>query len=347
MSSETFDCGVDDKYAKKSSGTIESRRRANSHPVIIIDWSGTNTHTNSDLIIDLNGRSRHTKSNPEVIDESGSSIISDRQTNVISKVKSGKRDTSNTQINGTESIPASARKVEPSTYNLQMDTQNTTTSGASKFSSNHGTNYASSSESSVKSEVDIKSIVAPPSFQAYSAQKRNDFTATSRPPVQVMDRSSGYDASRIPSSIFEKPANPLDWSCASNESLFSLNVGNVSFNRDHVFLNYELSMPRGEPQSEDIDVLPETPSFSAKGIHSPTIEEINIVTQSNDEVESLQIYRTSTVSFMLEEMPSKDQYDINGLSRAGSRNSSASPSVEFTLTPITGTSPKQSFAFPA
>ncbi|MED6146834.1 hypothetical protein PIB30_038310 [Stylosanthes scabra] len=289
MSSEAFDCGVDDKYAKKGSGTGESRRRANSHPVIIIDWSGTNTHTNSDIIIDHNGRNRHTKSNPE----------------------------------------------------------NITTSDASEFSSNHGTNYASSSESPVKSKVDNKPIVTPPSFQAYSAQKRNDFPATSRPPVQVMDRSSGYDASRIPSSIFEKPANPLDWSCASNESLFSLNVGNVSFNRDHVFLNYESSTPHGEPQSEDIGVPPETPSFSAKGIHSPTIEEINIVTQCDDDVESLQIYRTSTVSFMLEEMPSKDQYDINGLLRARSRNSSTSMSVEFTLTPITGTSPKQSFAFPA
>ncbi|KAJ6312227.1 hypothetical protein OIU77_013881 [Salix suchowensis] len=58
------------------------------------------------------------------------------------------------------------------------------------------------------------------------------------PPLQVMERAGGYDPLRIPSSIFEKNkgAQPMDWSVASNESLFSIHVGNNSFSRDHALL---------------------------------------------------------------------------------------------------------------
>ncbi|QHO11901.1 hypothetical protein HN51_069598 [Arachis hypogaea] len=348
MSLETFHCGVDDKCAKKSSETSESNRCINSHPVIF-DWRGTNRHTNSNPeIIYRSGRSRHTKSNPEIIDGSESSITSERHTIVISRFKGGKKDTSNTQINGIESISNSARKVD-SSFMLESSSDSSdkvdiTTSSTSKYSSKHGTNYPSSSESFVKSEYGNKLVATPPSFQDYGVQKRNDFPLTARPPIQVMDRSSGYDASRIPSSIFEKPANPLDWSVASNESLFSLHVGNLSFNRDHVFVNYEVSMPHEVPQSGDLSVFMETPSFLAEDIHSPIIEEISNVTQS-DVVESLQIYRTSSASFMIEEIPCTDQYEIKDLSRAESDNSSGSLTVD--LTQITGTTPKQSFSFPA
>ncbi|XP_020517461.1 uncharacterized protein LOC110006424 isoform X2 [Amborella trichopoda] len=43
---------------------------------------------------------------------------------------------------------------------------------------------------------------------------------------------------RIPSSVFArtKSQTPMEWSVASNESLFSFHVGNSSFSRDHVFL---------------------------------------------------------------------------------------------------------------
>lgn len=60
---------------------------------------------------------------------------------------------------------------------------------------------------------------------------------TQSPPIQVMDRHGGFDPTRIPSSVFERstPATPMEWSAASNESLFSIHVGNHSFSRDHVF----------------------------------------------------------------------------------------------------------------
>ncbi|XP_006658487.1 uncharacterized protein LOC102713009 [Oryza brachyantha] len=46
------------------------------------------------------------------------------------------------------------------------------------------------------------------------------------------------DPKRIPSSVFarSKSTTPTDWSVTSNESLFSINVGNASFSKDHLFL---------------------------------------------------------------------------------------------------------------
>ncbi|KAM7267269.1 hypothetical protein ACFE04_009435 [Oxalis oulophora] len=51
----------------------------------------------------------------------------------------------------------------------------------------------------------------------------------------------GYDPNRIPSSVFgSKPAGgTMEWSVASNESLFSIQMGNTSFSRDHVSMLYK------------------------------------------------------------------------------------------------------------
>lgn len=69
----------------------------------------------------------------------------------------------------------------------------------------------------------------------------------SSPPVQMMWRSpDAVDPNRIPSSIFAGPSSPMEWSAASNESLFSIHGGNSSFTRDHVTLmekSGELNLP--------------------------------------------------------------------------------------------------------
>ncbi|CAL9783105.1 unnamed protein product [Musa acuminata subsp. burmannicoides] len=59
------------------------------------------------------------------------------------------------------------------------------------------------------------------------------------PPVQVMERLDVPDTGRIPSSIFTRDRStmtPMEWSVASNESLFSIHVGTCSFSRDHLIL---------------------------------------------------------------------------------------------------------------
>lgn len=62
----------------------------------------------------------------------------------------------------------------------------------------------------------------------------HDMPPTQSPPIQVMDRSGEYDPLRIPSAIFErsKSSTPQEWSAASNESLFSIHIGNNSFSKD-------------------------------------------------------------------------------------------------------------------
>lgn len=67
---------------------------------------------------------------------------------------------------------------------------------------------------------------------------RHGMSPTESPSIQTMERSGGYDPSRIPSAVFErsKSTTPMEWSAASNESLFSIHVGTNSFSRDHLFM---------------------------------------------------------------------------------------------------------------
>lgn len=60
------------------------------------------------------------------------------------------------------------------------------------------------------------------------------------PPMHTMGHPPGYDPNRIPSSIFSsKPNNSgMEWSTASNESLFSIHMGNSSFSRDQFNMMY-------------------------------------------------------------------------------------------------------------
>ncbi|KAJ7978735.1 Homeobox-like protein [Quillaja saponaria] len=66
-------------------------------------------------------------------------------------------------------------------------------------------------------------------------------SATQHPPVQVMERPEDLASSssyRIPSHVFArtKSTTPMEWSVTSNESLFSIHVGNMSFSRDQQYL---------------------------------------------------------------------------------------------------------------
>lgn len=86
---------------------------------------------------------------------------------------------------------------------------------------------------------------------------------TQSPPVQVMDRSGGYEPYRIPSSVFarSKSSSPVEWSIASNESLFSIQLGNNSFSRDHVIMWGDDLLKSEEPRksSELIQLSPQPP----------------------------------------------------------------------------------------
>eukprot|EP00257_Ricinus_communis_P024348 XP_015584532.1 uncharacterized protein LOC8264708 [Ricinus communis] len=88
----------------------------------------------------------------------------------------------------------------------------------------------------------------------------NSIANYSPPTHQVMDRSGGgggHDPSRIPLTIFERiPSSPVDWSAASNDSLFSLQLGrnnSNSFSRDGISSVDELS------KSGDVEVASAPP----------------------------------------------------------------------------------------
>ncbi|KAK4423684.1 hypothetical protein Salat_1951300 [Sesamum alatum] len=54
---------------------------------------------------------------------------------------------------------------------------------------------------------------------------------TQSPPVQMMERPGSFDPHKIPASIFTRQSTS-NWSTESNDSLFSISIGNLSFSRD-------------------------------------------------------------------------------------------------------------------
>ncbi|XP_073274599.1 uncharacterized protein [Primulina huaijiensis] len=65
----------------------------------------------------------------------------------------------------------------------------------------------------------------------------NTVSVTDAPPTQTMEHNPTTSSYRIPSHVFarNKSTAPTDWSVASNESLFSIQMGNMSFTNDHIF----------------------------------------------------------------------------------------------------------------
>uniref|UniRef100_A0A803L9J7 Uncharacterized protein n=1 Tax=Chenopodium quinoa TaxID=63459 RepID=A0A803L9J7_CHEQI len=120
----------------------------------------------------------------------------------------------------------------------------------------HSTTEERISTSSVSSASDIKSAMTDFSFDdtfhidklgkgsfavdseqsdaAPQTTASSDDTSTLEcPPVQVMERPAETSGYRIPSYVFAttKSSHP-EWSTTSNESLFSIHTGNMSFTRD-------------------------------------------------------------------------------------------------------------------
>lgn len=94
----------------------------------------------------------------------------------------------------------------------------------------------------------------------------NPKSAIQNPPVQVMKRAEDPESPsvyRIPSHVFDrsKSNNTPEWSAASNESLFSINVENMSFSRELNWVSGEMNAL--VPQS------PVAPAAVENGSQSP------------------------------------------------------------------------------
>lgn len=130
--------------------------------------------------------------------------------------------------------------------------------------SRHGSSASSSSSSSYHQNLE-------------KSQLNQSSTATEQTPGNEMDGAQEAPAvhvpDRIPSSIFSsKPASPTDWSNASNESLFSIHVGNNSFSRDQFLTLYK----SGELTKLDEQII-------AQGGVLPSLKELDDMAEREDE----------------------------------------------------------------
>ena len=93
----------------------------------------------------------------------------------------------------------------------------------------------------------------------------NAMSPTQSPPLQTMDRVGGYesyDPSRIPSAVFQRSrsSTPLEWSIASNESLFSIHGGDDSFSGDNLSMLSDLGKSDEMTKSDELLVFNSPPA---------------------------------------------------------------------------------------
>jgi hypothetical protein len=213
----------------------------------VIDGSESSKHseTCSD-VIDRIGSSKHSKTHADFIDGSDSSKhISVHHEDTIneghphtpakklgpsSSASSFSSDSSEDLFQVNSDYVPKSEACNSSFPNPNEDTpeaikEEDTSNNSSSKSKEHNNGSPGPTATSSVSNIAHESVV------------QHSMTPTRYPHLQVMDRSE-YDPSRIPCSVFERSKSiaPLEWSVASNESLFSLHIGNNSFSKDHMFL---------------------------------------------------------------------------------------------------------------
>ncbi|CAN7123283.1 unnamed protein product [Brassica rapa subsp. narinosa] len=99
------------------------------------------------------------------------------------------------------------------------------------------------------------------------------------PPTQIMERSTNNATStppyRIPPHVFEITTStaPAEWSTLSNESLFSIHMGDNTFTEEiDYFKSGELTFP--QPPSPRTPTLPSPPQSKNQGGASGVVEEV-------------------------------------------------------------------------
>ncbi|XP_030960539.1 dentin sialophosphoprotein-like isoform X1 [Quercus lobata] len=222
-----------------------------------IDRSGSSKHSETcSVVIDGSGSSKHSETSSDVIDltnfidGSGSSKHSETCSDIIdmTEVIDGTDSSNHSSIHQEDAINeanqhALAKKLGPTSSSdssledvIQIIINKVPKSGESNSSfPNPNTDTP---HEAIEEETDISSNRSTPVSDVGHESVAQNMSPTQSPKIQVMDRSVGYDPSRIPRSVFEtsKSTTPMDWSVASNDSLFSLHVGNNSFSKDRMFL---------------------------------------------------------------------------------------------------------------
>ncbi|KAM4121231.1 hypothetical protein ACJW30_03G192400 [Castanea mollissima] len=311
------------KHSETHSGSLDesgSSEKFEIHPSLIIRTQRSKheeTHTHADFI-DRSGSSKHSEIHSVVIDGSGSSKHSETRSDVIdltnfidgsgSKVVDGTDSSNHSSIHLEDAINeanehASAKKLGPSS------SSDSSLEDSSFLNPNRDTPHEA-----IEEETHIST---PVSDIGHESVVQQSMSPTQSPKIQVMDRSVGYDPSRIPRSVFEtsKSTTPMDWSVASNDSLFSLHVGNNSFSKDHMFLFGDFKSGELSKSGELIRRSP-IPSVPKKEIDRKKIK-IGGVTLEVDENSN----NTAKVSTEAQDLQNVPRPAVSRNSSSPSRNS--------------------------
>ncbi|KDP41311.1 hypothetical protein JCGZ_15718 [Jatropha curcas] len=142
-----------------------------------------------------------------------------------------------------DDYPLSSPSSSSTTFSLRKDVlqkHNNIQQGFNKRKNNNNVAFAAVEDredkaSQSKSSISVESETSSLESLTFPV---SDLKAVmkSPPPLQLMDKAgAGYDPQRIPSNVFEASVSmaTVDWSAASNESLFSLQIG-TSFARERI-----------------------------------------------------------------------------------------------------------------
>ncbi|XP_020236402.1 cell wall protein RBR3-like [Cajanus cajan] len=149
---------------------------------------------------------------------------------------------------GSSSVPSFPPAYESSTQDYMHNSASATTK--------RGKDSRSASESG-DDDMPISS------FPRHGQQASNG-SEKQTPPLQVMERSEDTTKSskyRFPSHVFSRKQSNTQWSTASNESLFSIQMGNTSFSSDLAWMS----------KSGDIDRPGDTNPSSVTPSNQPQI----------------------------------------------------------------------------
>ncbi|WOL16150.1 hypothetical protein Cni_G24932 [Canna indica] len=171
---------------------------------------------------DAKSEDEHMKTSPKKDDKAVDEDAEKAQSTLGNKAEADKARSSSSSTSSNDSSDDDFFQLDPAEFNKSLSSNElkTTHSGPAATATN---------PNGFLSLIDDDCVL--PSPQPVGRQ-------FSSPPIQMMERSDVPDPNRIPSSIFTrtKSITPMEWSVASNESLFSIHVGNASFSRDHSFL---------------------------------------------------------------------------------------------------------------
>lgn len=271
--SESVTKDEESDVSHESSKSIAAERekpemsRSYNNDYLIVDTDGIKSILVPDKASSSSSLSE-SSSNDYVSHESSKRIGVERKNPEISRSDNG--DYLKTDTNDTKSmlVPDETSSSSPSSKSssndfFQTGKVNFAESPASKFASKDEESYVSR-QSSIKSEPGNSIPVCASTSPIYNLNRSHMIMSpTAAPPVQVMDRSSEYDSFKIPSSVFAVNTNPVDWTNDSNdsdESLFSIQLGNHSLARDHLFTAAELHKSVELTKSGELNMFSPQPS---------------------------------------------------------------------------------------